>query len=255
MKISVVIPARLQSSRFPRKILQNLGGIPLLRRVLQRVGRLQNADEIVALVDDEIVLQCVSQWGFNGILTQKNCISGTERVVSVADQLAGDFAISVQGDEPFIALNLLEEMIAAVKNANVKNDYPSVWTAIYPITSPEMLFNPNRVKVIADKNDRAIYFSRAPIPFLRDVKDREQWPKRHSFWGHVGVYGYPKKILSQYSSLKEGILERAERLEQLRLLENGIPLQCLRAQEPSISIDTPEDLAAAEIFLASHPEF
>ncbi|MDR1303573.1 MAG: 3-deoxy-manno-octulosonate cytidylyltransferase [Puniceicoccales bacterium] len=255
MKVSVIIPARLQSSRFPRKILQNLGGIPLLRRVLERVGKLRNVDEIAALVDDENVLQLVFQWGFYGILTNKDCISGTERVVSVADQLAGDFAISVQGDEPFIAPDLLEKMIADVKNAGTKNAPPSVWTAIYPIASSEMLFNPNRVKVIVDKNDRAIYFSRAPIPFLRDIKNREKWPGCHPFWGHVGVYGYPKEILRQYPSLKKGILEQAERLEQLRLLENGIPLQCLRTREPSISIDTPEDLAAAEIFLASHPEF
>ncbi|MDR0590764.1 MAG: 3-deoxy-manno-octulosonate cytidylyltransferase [Puniceicoccales bacterium] len=255
MKVSIVIPARLQSSRFPRKILQNLGGIPLLRRVLERVGKLQSADEIIALVDDENVLQRVSQWGFHGILTAKDCISGTERVVSVAGQLAGDFAISVQGDEPFIATDLLEKMIAAAKSAGAKNAPLSVWTAIYPIASSEMLFNPNRVKVVVDKNDRAIYFSRAPIPFLRDVKDREQWPECYPFWGHVGVYGYSKEILTQYPFLKEGILERAERLEQLRLLENGIPFQCLRAQEPSISIDTPEDLAAAETFLASHPEF
>jgi 3-deoxy-manno-octulosonate cytidylyltransferase (CMP-KDO synthetase) len=255
MKVSVVIPARLQSSRFPQKILQNLGGIPLLRCVLERVGKLRNVDEIIALVDDENVLQLLSQWGFCGILTKEDCISGTERVVSVADQLAGDFAISVQADEPFISLDLLEKMIAAVKNIDTKNTSPSVWTAIYPIASAEMLFNPNRVKVVIDKNDRATYFSRAPIPFLRDVKNQEQWPECHPFWGHVGVYGYPKEILRQYSFLKEGILERAERLEQLRLLENGIPFHCLRTQEPSISIDTPEDLAAAEIFLASHPEF
>ncbi|MDR1907105.1 MAG: 3-deoxy-manno-octulosonate cytidylyltransferase [Puniceicoccales bacterium] len=249
MKVSIMVPARLQSSRFPQKILQNLGGVPILRRVLERVTKLQHVDETIALVDDESVLQLVSQWGFHGILTSKDCTSGTERIVSVADQLQGDFILNVQGDEPFIALDLLNKIIATAKSST-----SDVLTAIYPIHLSEILFNPNRVKVVVDKNDRAIYFSRNPIPFLRDVLDREQWPTYHQFWGHVGVYGYRKKVLTQYPSLEEGKLERAERLEQLRLLENGISIQCIRTQEPGVGIDTPEDLVRAEALLETHSE-
>jgi 3-deoxy-manno-octulosonate cytidylyltransferase (CMP-KDO synthetase) len=250
MRISVVIPARLQSSRFPRKILKNLGGIPVLRRVLERVTKLQTVDEIVALVDDEEILQAVTQWGFCAILTSQECVSGTERAVSVADRLQGDFIINVQGDEPFIALDLLEGMISVAKSSPA-----DVLTAIYPIISSEILLNPNRVKVVLDGHDRAIYFSRNPIPFIRDIRSQEDWPKHHQFWGHIGVYGYRKKILLQYPSLCEGILERAERLEQLRLLENGISIQCIRTNEPSIGIDTPEDFVQAEEFLKLHPSF
>ncbi|MDR2812643.1 MAG: 3-deoxy-manno-octulosonate cytidylyltransferase [Puniceicoccales bacterium] len=248
MRVSITVPARLQSSRFPGKILQNLGGIPLLRRVLERITKLQHVDEIVALVDNEHVLQLVSQWGFQGMLTPKDCTSGTERTASAIDRLRGDFIINVQGDEPFIALDPLEQMIAAAKNPS-----PDVWTAIYPIASAEMLFNPHRVKVVLDSHGRAIYFSRSPIPFLRDISEREQWPLRHQFWGHVGVYGYHRKVLTQYPT--KGILEQAEQLEQLRLLENGISIQCIRTREPTIGIDTAEDLAEAEKFLQSHPEF
>jgi 3-deoxy-manno-octulosonate cytidylyltransferase (CMP-KDO synthetase) len=250
MKVSVVIPARLQSSRFPQKILQDLGGIPILRRVLERVGKLQNIDELIALVDDENVLQLVSQWGFHGMLTSKDCISGTERTVSVIDRLQGDFIINVQGDEPFVSLELLEKIISTAQNSS-----PDMLTAIYPITSVETLLNPNRIKVVIDKDDRAIYFSRASIPYLRDIADREQWPIHHQFWGHVGVYGYQRKILAQYPSLKEGILERAERLEQLRLLENGVLIQCIHTREPGIGIDTREDFVAAEEFLKTYPQF
>ncbi|MDR1366494.1 MAG: 3-deoxy-manno-octulosonate cytidylyltransferase [Puniceicoccales bacterium] len=250
MRINVIVPARLQSSRFPGKILQNLDGVPVLRRVLERVAKLHNVDEIIALVDDDTVLQLISQWGFRGILTSKNCTSGTERIASVIDQLEGDFIINAQGDEPFIALDPLNEMISLAKNSS-----SDVLTVIYPIASAEMLFNANRVKVVIDGNDRAIYFSRSPIPFLRDIPDRERWPIHHQFWGHVGVYGYPKKILTQYFSLRKGTLEQTEQLEQLRLLENGISIQCIRTAEPHMGIDTAEDLEEAEKFLKLHPRF
>ncbi|MDR0418497.1 MAG: 3-deoxy-manno-octulosonate cytidylyltransferase [Puniceicoccales bacterium] len=250
MRVDVIVPARLQSSRFPRKILQNLDGVPILRRVLERVTKLHGIDKIIALVDDEAVLQLVSQWGFCGILTSKNCTSGTERIASIIDQLEGDFIINVQGDEPFIALDPLHKMIALAENSS-----SDVLTAIYPITSSKMLFSPHCVKVVLDVYDRAIYFSRSPIPFLRDVSEREQWPIHHQFWGHMGVYGYHRKILKQYLSLKAGNLEWAERLEQLRLLENTIPVQCIRTREPSMGIDVQEDLVAAEVFLKAHPDF
>jgi 3-deoxy-manno-octulosonate cytidylyltransferase (CMP-KDO synthetase) len=162
----------------------------------------------------------------------------------------GDFVINVQGDEPFIALGLLEAMIFATQTSSA-----DVFTGIYPVTSSAILMNPNRVKVVLDAHDRALYFSRHPIPFIRDIPDQEQWLNHHSFWGHVGIYGYRRKILSCYSSLKKGVLERVECLEQLRLLENGITIQCIRTPEPSIGIDTPEDLVEAEAFLQSHPEF
>jgi 3-deoxy-manno-octulosonate cytidylyltransferase (CMP-KDO synthetase) len=250
MKVSITVPARLQSSRFPQKILKNLGGVPILRRVLERLGRVQAADEILALVDDDKVFQRVSQWGFRAILTPVDCSSGTERIVFSREKLVGDFILNVQSDEPFISLDLLDEMISIAKNSDA-----DVLTAIYPLTSSEALFNPNRVKVVLDARDRAIYFSRHPIPFLRDIGERERWPTQHQFWGHIGVYGYRRKVLFQYPSLKEGVLENAERLEQLRLLENGISIRCIRSGEGNIGIDRPEDLTAAEEFLQLHPEF
>jgi 3-deoxy-manno-octulosonate cytidylyltransferase (CMP-KDO synthetase) len=253
MKISITVPARFDSSRFPGKILKSLGGIPILRRVLERAAQVSDEVEVIALVDEQDVLERVNSWGFRAILTPRDCVSGTERIVCTQEKLAGDFIINVQGDEPFISIELLANMAAVAAAEDTSPDCPL--TAIYPIASTETLFNPNRVKAVIDKNDRAIYCSRNPIPFLRDIPEREQWPIHHQFWGHVGVYGYHRTILTNYSSLKKGILERAEQLEQLRFLENGISLRCIRTEEPSIGIDTPEDLVAAEEFLRLHPEF
>ncbi|MDR3317606.1 MAG: 3-deoxy-manno-octulosonate cytidylyltransferase [Puniceicoccales bacterium] len=249
MKVSIVIPARLGSSRLAGKILKPLGGIPILRRVLDRVSKIREAEEVLVLVDEQEVMDLVDSWGFRVLLTSKDCISGTERIISVVDQLEGDFVLNVQSDEPFIPLDPLNEMISIAKNSSA-----DILTVIYPITSSDILFNPNRVKVVIDKDDYALYFSRNAIPFLRDISEQERWPNRHTFWGHLGVYGYRKNILRQYATFKEGILEQAERLEQLRFLENGIMIRCIRGKGGSISIDTEEDLLCAEEFLRSHSD-
>ncbi|MDR2201047.1 MAG: 3-deoxy-manno-octulosonate cytidylyltransferase [Puniceicoccales bacterium] len=254
MKSSLVVPARLASSRFPKKILKELGGIPLLRRVLERVAKVPNVAEVVALVDEESVLERVNSWGFDAILTSRDCNSGTERILSVKDKLLGDFIINVQGDEPFISLKLLEKMVNAAARDEVSLS-EALLTAIYPIKSAESLWDPNRVKVVMDRNDRAIYFSRHPIPFLRNISRKEEWPNFHQFWGHIGIYGYRKETLQLYSTLADRFLENAESLEQLRFIENGIPVHLIRDEEPVISIDTAEDLLRAETFLQTHPDF
>ncbi|MDR2807359.1 MAG: 3-deoxy-manno-octulosonate cytidylyltransferase [Puniceicoccales bacterium] len=247
MGVSIAVPARFASQRFPGKILKPLGGMPLLRRVLERIKTVQGIEEIVALVDETEVAALVNSWGFRAILTSQDCISGTERIASVARELKGNFIVNVQGDEPFIALQLLEKMICRASSFEA-----SLWTAIYPITSAAMLFDPNRVKVVIDKDDRAIYFSRSPIPYLRDKEERTTWPEGHQFWGHIGIYGYPKAVLTYYWTWTEGILEKAERLEQLRFIENGIPIRVIKDTMPGISVDTVDDLARAEAFLKLH---
>ena len=247
VSIVAAVPARLKSTRFPEKILAELGGIPVLKRVLQRVQQAAVFDDVVALVDDTKVQQMVQSWGFRAILTNENCNSGTERIFSVLDQLPGDFIVNVQGDEPFISLDLL-------KNIASKLD-PSIemLTAVYKIQDPEYLNNPNRVKVVLNKNHQALYFSRNCIPFQRDASG--DWTKLCDYWGHLGIYAYSRDLLAHYSELSESILEQSERLEQLRFLENGIAIHCVFADEPSIGIDVPEDLHRAEQFLKEHPEF
>lgn len=249
--IVAAIPARLRSTRFSEKILAELGGVPVLKRVLQRVQQAAVFDDIVALVDNTKVKQLIQSWGFQAILTDENCNSGTERITSVLDQLKGDFIVNVQGDEPFISLDLLKNIADKLH----EDTSIEMLTAIYKIQDPEYLKNPNRVKVVINKNHQALYFSRNCIPFQRDASPSEDWTKRCDYWGHLGIYAYARDLLARYSELSESTLEQFERLEQLRFLENGIAIHCIFADEPSIGIDVPEDLHRAEQFLKAHPEF
>ncbi len=256
MQLTAVIPARLASSRFPQKILKELGGIPVLRWILQRVTRSGVFDEVFALVDDSSVLELVHQWGFEAKLTSPDCNSGTDRAVSAIKELSGDFIINVQGDEPFVEIQLLKNL-----SKRLRSDAGDIelLTAVYPIKNSELLHNPNRVKVVRDCQGRALYFSRSCIPYVRENPSRgwttdKDWTQCCDFWGHIGIYAYRRSLLERYHSLKTGFLDQVEQLEQLRFLENGVPIHCIEAHGPTLSIDVPNDLVEAERFLQQHPE-
>lgn len=250
MNILAAIPARLQSSRFPEKILQKLGGIPVLQRVLHRVQLSGVFSHVVALVDDVRVQQLVREWGFEALMTDTKCNSGTERIVSILPKLPGDFIVNIQGDEPFISIDLLQDLGKTI----AQNPSNEMLTAVYQITDTEILHNPNRVKVVLDHHHQALYFSRSCIPVVRDIADSQYWLSDYVYWGHIGIYAYRRNLLERFDSLQTSMLENAERLEQLRFLENGIRILCVEATEPSIGIDVPEDLQNAEQFLINHPE-
>lgn len=236
MKIVAVIPARLQSSRFPGKILAEIEGKPMLWHVWNRTRGAEKLDDVYIATDSTEVFSIVQEWGGKPIITAEDCTSGTERIASIVDQLAADWVINVQGDEPFISFKMIDQLINQCQQG-----VSDLVTAVYPINKYEDLQNPNIVKVVRMNNGQALYFSRAPIPYARDVSP-EDWLQNGAYWGHIGIYAYRKDILLRYHELQPGTIENIEKLEQLRFLEAGLSIQTIVTPYRSIAVDTVEDL-------------
>lgn len=239
-----VIPARLQSTRLPRKVLADLCGRPLLWHVWNRVIQARRLTGVYIATDAEEVCTAVEAWGGHVLLTSPDCQSGTERIASVLDELEGDFILNVQGDEPLVDACLLDEMVQIWEE-----NRGDLLTPVYKITEIATLLNPNIVKVVRSADGRALYFSRSPIPYVRDLP-QERWFERNTFWGHVGIYGYRKQVLADYPSLAASPLESVERLEQLRFLEAGYHIRTLETAYHPIAVDTPADLEHVRQVLA-----
>ncbi len=239
MPVLGVIPARLGSTRLLQKPLQPLGGVPLVIRVAERVASLGAVDALVVATDTPEIAQVVLAAGFRVVLTSSRHQTGTERVAEVAARAEFaefDLIVNVQGDEPFVPQEAVAGAIARVRGGD------DVGTAAAPLTLRDAT-DPARVKVVCDVNGRALYFSRAAIPHLRDTADQPAV----RYWQHLGVYAYRPAALMRWVSLAQSGLELAERLEQLRALQNGISFGVAfltTAVQPGI--DTPEDLARAE---------
>ncbi|MGA2053501.1 MAG: 3-deoxy-manno-octulosonate cytidylyltransferase [Opitutales bacterium] len=247
MNVSVVIPARLASTRLPRKVLADLGGRPVLRHVWERAARVRRATEVLVATDSEEVAEVVAAWGGQFVLTSPACRSGTERIASILDGLHGDFILNVQGDEPFIEPALLDALVERFAAAGGE-----LVTPVYPIREYAALANPAVVKVARAADGRALYFSRSAIPHMRGVPP-EQWAAQGSYWGHLGVYGYARAALARYPALPESALEAAESLEQLRFLEAGFCIQTVETNYHAVAIDTPADLERARALFAAMP--
>lgn len=243
MNYSIVIPARIGSTRFPRKILANLSGKPVIQHVYERAIESGITNDITILTDSEEIINVTKSFGAHAIMTSPDCCCGTERIASVLNKISGDFIINIQGDEPLLDPRTI---IAIAERAQAST--ADVITPIFKISDIADIDNPNRVKVAVGHSGRALYFSRSTIPFVRGI-EHSQWLQNHTFYGHIGVYGYHRHVLEQYANLKSGLLETAESLEQLRLLENGYKIDTVVVSEPSIGIDTTEDLIKAENFL------
>lgn len=182
------------------------------------------------------VYNTVESWGGKAIMTSTDCRSGTERVSSIIDRVDADCVLNVQGDEPLIDPKMLENLVASW--SVVGGD---LITPVFQIQTQSDLFNPNIVKVVRGLDGRALYFSRSPIPFVRDIPP-ERWLELQVFWGHIGVYGYRKEVLMRYPSLPESPLEMAEKLEQLRFLDAGYRIQTTETNYRSVAVDTFADL-------------
>jgi 3-deoxy-manno-octulosonate cytidylyltransferase (CMP-KDO synthetase) len=244
MQVSVVIPARLASTRLPRKVLADLGGKPVVQHVWERAARMRRATEVLVATDSEEVAAAVAGWGGQFVMTSPECRSGTERIASILSGLRGSFILNVQGDEPFIETALLDAL--AERFASAGGD---VVTPVYAIRDYAMLMNPAVVKVARAADGHALYFSRSAIPHRRGVPP-EEWTTRGTYWGHLGVYGYARAVLECYPSLPESALEVAESLEQLRFLEAGLCIQTVETAYHAVAIDTPSDLEHARALLA-----
>ncbi|MDX2261895.1 MAG: 3-deoxy-manno-octulosonate cytidylyltransferase [Gemmatimonadales bacterium] len=244
MPVLGVVPARLGSSRLTRKPLQLLGGEPLVVRVWERVRAMAVFDEVVIATDAPEVRAVVERAGGRVVMTSSAHESGTDRVAEVvgqADFSRFDLIVNVQGDEPFLPL---EAVTGSVERVRAGHD---IGTAAVPIEADAAL-DPARVKVVTDRRGRALYFSRARIPFLREPTDQPA-----EYWQHLGVYAYSRDGLARWVAEPPTALERAERLEQLRALDLGLSIGVTRLAEPAPpGIDTPDDLAWAERHWNAH---
>ena len=230
MKFIAVIPARLESQRLPRKMLREIAGKPLAVWVYEAVRSSSLLDDVIIATDSDEILEACRKHSCNARMTSAKHRSGTERVHEVSGSIVADVYINVQGDEPMIRAAHIETLAKLMRQDEVR-----VGTLKTPAAS-EDIANPNAVKVTADSNGRALYFSRSTIPYDRD---RSQ----PGYFKHLGIYAYRKPELDRFVALPESSLERAERLEQLRFLENGIPIYVAETPYDSIGVDTEEDLS------------
>ena len=225
-----MIPARYGATRFPAKLMQDLCGAPVIVRTYEAVVRTELFEEVYVVTDDDRIAQVIEAAGGSVIRSQKEHNSGSDRLAEASENLNVDIIVNVQGDEPFTA----KENFREDSERNV-----SVASLAERITTPEDIGNPNNVKVVMNKDNDALYFSRAAIPFMRDEKSKALYYK------HIGIYAYRKEALQEFTRLPVSSLEEVEKLEQLRYLENGYKLRLAVTEIGSIGIDTEADLVAA----------
>ncbi len=238
-KVAVVIPARWGSTRFPGKPLHQIAGKPLIQHVWERCLRAKGVEEVVIATDDMRIAEAAFEFGAEVSITSPKHQSGTDRVAEVAKRLRGiTHVVNVQGDEPLIDPRLVTKLAAAL--ADDKRIEMITAANIFPVD--EDVTNPNSVKVVLDRERNALYFSRSPIPFVRDGPVLP-------FYRHQGIYGFSTAFLLQFVKWKPSSLERSEQLEQLRALENGARIRVIVTKHGSIGVDTPEDAATVERLL------
>ena len=239
MKTVAIIPARFASTRLAAKPLIDVSGKPMIQHVYDRAMRAKLVDRVLVATDHENIATVVKRFGGEVRLTPPDLRSGTDRVALVAQSLVdADIIVNVQGDEPLIVPAMIDEAVRLL----VEDAASPVGTLVKQITSSEELVNPNTVKVVIDRSGYALYFSRSPIPYLRDGTPAEQWHLRHTYYKHIGIYVFRKSFLLEFVSLPESALEASEKLEQLRILENGYRIKTAVTQHDSIPVDTMEDV-------------
>ncbi len=238
MKIIAIIPARFASTRFPGKPLVNIQGKPMIQHVYDKAYSSGIFSKIVVATDDQRIEKVVNDFGGLVMITSDDHQSGTDRCGEVINRLEEKFdvVVNIQGDEPFIHVEQLEQLISLFKNSKTQ-----IATLKKKLNNIEDVQNVNVVKVVSDNNKRALYFSRNPIPFARGVNG-DDWLKKHIYFKHIGLYGYRWSVLKKVVKLPISSLEACESLEQLRWLQNGFSIFIAETEHESIGIDTPEDL-------------
>jgi len=235
-----IIPARYQSSRFPGKPLAKIKNKPMIQWVYENASKA--LPYVCVATDDDRIFDAVKAFGGEVVKTLPTHQSGTDRCAEAALKIAKnrpvDIVVNIQGDEPFVKPEQIELIKLCFESET------EIATLVKKIDSEEELFNPNRPKVVLDKNDSALYFSRSPIPYFRG-EENKNWVKKHTFWSHIGMYAFKADVLQKITQLEQGKLELAESLEQLRWLENGYKIKTAETTSATIGIDTPEDLEAA----------
>jgi len=250
MKAIGIIPARWKASRFEGKILAEIAGKPLIQHVWERAKEAHTLEDIIIATDSERVIKAAESFGGKAVYTSKDQPSGSDRIAEVVNPIDVEVIVNIQGDEPLIHYSMIDSLARTL----LEDKKIPMATIVKKITDKRDLENPNVVKVVTDKDNYALYFSRYPIPYFR-TEEPPQSPGlgpqsrglgRFVFYKHIGIYAYTKDFLFTYTNLPKSPLEEAEKLEQLRALENGYRIKTIETEFDTVGVDTPEDLKKAE---------
>ena len=242
-----VIPARFAAQRFPGKPLALIAGKTLVQRVFEQAAKAQRLDKVVVATENTRILEAVEAFGGDAMLTSPDCATGTDRVAEVARAYDCDLVLNIQGDEPLMRPEMIDQLVAGMQS----DPKCVMGTLARKLESAANLDNPNVVKVALAQNGNALYFSRSRVPFVRDARsgDSQEWLTLARFYKHLGIYAFRREFLVKFVELPQGELERTEKLEQLRALENGFAIKVLITAHDSIGVDRPEDVELVEQIL------
>ncbi len=251
MKVVVIIPARLSSSRLPQKVILPICNKPMVEYVYEASKKAKNISDVYIATDSVEVKEICKKFTDNVILTSKDHESGTDRLAEAVKNIECDAIVNVQGDEPLIEPSLIDALAQELKQGE------KMVSAMHTIKETEELQSPNAVKVTVDKSFKALYFSRSIIPHHRDewhtlLEKHKTIPKELKFYKHIGIYGYSKEFLLQYAQMEQTYLEKLEKLEQLRVLENGYTIKMIETDYDSVGVDTQEDLERVREIMKCH---
>jgi len=241
----VMVPAHLGSVRLEEKVLKDIKGKAMLLRVLEQCEKAVTRANVCVVTPDQEIEEVVHGWGYETFRSSPDLPDGSSAIASIVPQLEVDFIINVQGDQPLVPPELIRQLLVHLQESKA-----DMVTPVFRITTNEDLGEKGVAKVIRDLDGWALYFSRSPIPFLRDVP-YEKWLETSDipYWGHYGIYGYPRKTLLKIKELRHSYLENGEKLEQLRLLQNGLKVFTFETQHRQLAVDTQEDLEKILNFL------
>jgi len=256
-KVFAVIPARWASTRFPGKPLAPLMGRPMIQWVVERAGQAPSVSEVIVATDDERIVKAVQGFGGQAVMTSPDHPSGSDRIAEVVSERPCDVVVNIQGDEPLIPPENIEQVVQLL----IDPDEPAVSSLMIAIDDYDEVFDPNIVKVVANEAGRALYFSRSPVPYPRDAWQgrsekeirREPFPQR-TFFRHIGLYAYRRDFLLEYTRMPPTPLEQKEKLEQLRILENGFSIQVGETDRVSMGVDHEDDLRKVESLAKAQEE-
>jgi len=236
MKSVIVIPARFGSTRFPGKSLARLQGRPMIQWVWEAASRSRLSEQVIVATDDDRIADVAAKFGADVVMTKKSHRSGTDRIAEVADKVSAQLYVNVQGDEPLLSPGAVDDLIRGM----AESPRVPIGTLAHRIETEAEWRSPEVVKVVVNRHNEALYFSRSPLPFMRT------WNAKAKLLRHVGIYAYRASALAKFVALKPSALEQAESLEQLRALEQGLTIQVIETKYRCLGVDTPADLTRVE---------